>query len=237
MNDHHLDDLIIGDPEPASGKSKGLLTIIALLIVILIVGLILWALIFGSSDDAATQPETPAQSTSTHSLDPSLIPLDASGQEQKRPTPSAPVTKTKPTPTTVKTPKKPAPKPASKPTVTPPAPITKPAPPKTTKPATTPAKTQAAPKEQTSTPAPKEGTVLIKNANKTIYYIQVGAFKRDPSPKFMKKLKENGFTFITKKTNNMRRVRVGPYDSYDEAKAALPDIKAKLGIDGLIVKF
>ena len=235
MNDHHLDDLIIGDPQPGSGNSKGLLTIIALLIVILIVGLILWALLFGSSDDAATSP---AQNTSqTQTLDPNLIPLDKNGNEQPAAKPK-PVKK--PTPVLEQ---KPAPKPVKKPAVKP-TPAPKPAPaaqPKPQKPKVAPTpstpKAQTPPKPAETTTPQKPGSVLIKNADKTIYYIQVGAFKRDPSPKFMKKLKDNGFTFITKKTNNMRRVRVGPYDSYDQAKAALPKIKAKLGIDGLIVKF
>jgi len=235
MNDHHLDDLIIGDPQPGSGNSKGLLTIIALLIVILIVGLILWALLFGSSDDAV---KTPAQNTQqTQTLDPNLIPLDQNGNEQPANTPK-PVKK--PTPTLVQ---KPAPKPVQKP-ATKPTPVHKPTPVEATKPqkpkaTPTPStpKAQAQPKPSQAATTQKPGSVLIKNADKTIYYIQVGAFKRDPSPKFMKKLKENGFTFITKKTNEMRRVRVGPYDSYDAAKAALPDIKSKLGIDGLILKY
>ena len=53
----------------------------------------------------------------------------------------------------------------------------------------------------------------------------------------MQKLKDAGFTFITKTTRGVRRVRVGPYDSYDQAKAALPVVKQKIGVDGLIVKF
>ena len=230
MNDHHLDDLIIGDPQPGSGNSKGLLTIIALLIVILIVGLILWALLFGSSDDATTSP---AQNTSQpQTLDPNLIPLDKNGNEQ-------PVSKPKPVkkPTPVLE-QKPAPKPVQKPAVVKSAPEKplKPHKPKAT-PATVVPTTHTQPKPEAAATSKKSETVLIKNADKTIYYIQVGAFKRDPSPKFIQKLKGNGFTFITKKTNDMRRVRVGPYDSYDQAKAALPKIKAKLGIDGLIVKF
>ncbi len=41
MNDHNLDDLIIENIEPKNAKSKSLLTIIALLIVVFIVGIIL----------------------------------------------------------------------------------------------------------------------------------------------------------------------------------------------------
>jgi DedD protein len=223
MNDHNLDDLIIGDPETHSKNSKTPLTIIALLVVILIVVLILWALIFDSSStdvDAETSPNIPSQ---THSLDPSLTPLDTSGNDMPTLTLDPIQEQVTPAP-------KPQPKPQPKPTLVvlpdpKPAPVVKPAP-------TPPPK-----KAEQQTVAPSSGGELIKNANKTIYYIQVGAFKRDPSPKFMQKLKNAGFTFITKTSKNIRRVRVGPYDSYSEAKAALPVVKEKIGIDGLIVKY
>ncbi len=212
MNDHNLDDLIIGDPEPGTKNSKTLLTIIALLIVILIAGLILWALLFGSSD----APATSTPQTQEHPLDPSLIPLEPTNTA----TPKPAAQPTKPTASVKPAADKPAAAPQS---------VAKPKP----KPTATPTPKPAA---QATVATPKNGE-LIQNADKTIYYIQVGAYKRDPNPKFMQKLKDNGFTFITKTTKGIRRVRVGPYDSYDQAKAALPVIKEKLGVDGLIVKF
>ncbi len=235
MNDHNLDDLIIGDPEPGTKNSKTLLTIIALLIVILIAGLILWALLFGSSDaPAASTPQTQEQP-----LDPSLIPLEPTNTPAPKPAaqPTRPAASTKPSTA------KPV---AAKPAASPQSVVkTKPKPKQTSTPQTT--STPAAAPQPTTTPTPKPAATatvatpkngeLIQNANKTIYYIQVGAYKRDPNPKFMQKLKDNGFTFITKTTKGIRRVRVGPYDSYDQAKAALPVIKEKLGVDGLIVKF
>ncbi len=228
MNDHHLDDLIIGDPGQGSRNPKGLLTIIALVVVIVIVGMILWALIFGSdvSEPTAASDTATAQN---RPLDPSLVPLDQAGREVTQPKPKPkptpkPKPKPKPTPKPKPVPKpKPKPKPVSKPAPAPePAPAT---------PATEPASTPATP-VQTPTKKP----TLIKTSS-AIYYIQVGAFKRDPDPRFLKKLKDSGFTFITKKSGDMRRVRVGPYGSYEEAKAALPDVKAKIGIDGLIIKY
>jgi cell division septation protein DedD len=233
MNDHNLDDLIIGDPEPGSKSSKTLLTIIALLIVILIVGLIVWALLFGSSDtsSAPNDIQNPNQNQ-TQSLDPSLTPLDPDNTDVPALTPD-------PIPATPQTqplqPKPEAKKPVTRPTSTEtPTPQPTPQPASQPKPAQTPKPVQT---QSPTTPSTPQGGELIKNANKTIYYIQVGAFKRNPSPQFMKKLKKGGFTFITKTTKGIRRVRVGPYDTYDEAKAALPIVKQKLGIDGLIVKF
>ncbi len=227
MNDHHLDDLIIGDPEPGTGKSKTLLTVIALLVVVLIAGLILWALIFGSSGTDST--DTAAnQSKQSKPLAPDLIPLDKTNKEittneqESKPSKTIVAQQTtpasKPKPITPKTTPKPTPQPAPKPVQ------------EASKPATPVQKPVA--KQDTT-----QNKQIIKNADKTIYYIQVGAFKRDPNPKFIQKLKENGFTFITKISKGIRRVRVGPYDSYQQAKEALPDIKAKLGIDGLIVKY
>ncbi len=215
MNDHNLDDLIIGEPEPGNSGSKTLLSVVALAIVVLIVGLILWALLFGSSDQT-TPPESSSSQNQTQTLDPTLAPLEPSNSDMPPLTP-APIEK----------PATPAPKPKAKP-----KPKPKPAPEPT--PDTPP--TQPTPPAQT-TPSVPAGGQLIKTADRPIYYIQVGAFKRAPSARFMKKLKDAGFTFITKMTRGVRRVRVGPYDSYDQAKAALPIVKQKIGVDGLIVKF
>jgi cell division septation protein DedD len=236
MNDHNLDDLIIGEPEPGSKNSKTLLTIIALLIVILIVGLIVWALLFGSSDapSASNTVQNPAQSQ-PRSLDPNLSPLDPVNTNMPAmtpdPTPAVPQIQLSES----------QPEPESKPLIhvssaVAPAPqeTSKPKPTQMPKPTQTPKPVHAS---SPATPSAPQGGELIKNADKTIYYIQVGAFKRNPSPRFMKKLKKGGFTFITKTTKGVRRVRVGPYDTYEEAKTALPIVKEKLGIDGLIVKF
>jgi DedD protein len=229
MNDHHLDDLIIGDPEPATANSKTVLSIVALAIVVVVVGAVVYSLLFGSSDSSA--PEAPAATAQERPLDPALTPLEPaetpaaqstrSAASQSQTTPTAPEHTPEPAPKIE--PPKPTPAPRSEPT---PEPAPKPAP----------AVQPSAPvSSATATTAP--GKELIKNADRPIYYIQVGAFRRDPSPKFMRQLKEAGFTFITKTSNGIRRVRVGPYDSYDEAKAALPEVKQKIGVDGLIVKY
>ncbi len=240
MNDHHLDDLIIGDPGSGSRNSKGLLTIIALVVVIVIVGMILWALIFGSDTSEPVAASGTSGQQQARPLDPSLVPLDQTGREVTRPKPgpkAAPRPKSKPKATPKAKPKttpKPKPSPTPKPRpVSHPAPAPKPAP--TTPPAET-TTAPAATAQTPTTPSPAKKPTLIKTSS-AIYYIQVGAFKRDPDPRFLQKLKDSGFTFITKKSGDMRRVRVGPYDSYEQAKAALPEVKSKIGIDGLIIKY
>ncbi len=220
MNDHNLEDLIIGDPEPTSSRSKKLLSLIALVIVILIVGLILWALLFSAP---STEPTSTAaqEQNQTQSLEPTFLPLEPTPQTTHQPAPK-PVSK--PTPAPKPRPvARPVPKPQPKPKPTP-----KPQPVKPTAP--------NVPKTPT-TPVIPTGGELIENANHPIYYIQVGAFKNPPSSRFLQKLKQGGFTFITKNSKGIRRVRVGPYDNYTQAKAALSVVKSKLGIDGLIVKY
>ena len=251
MNDHHLDDLIIGNPgyDDKEPKGKGLLTIIALVIVVVIAGMILWALLFGPSD-TTTPPQAsakPVASPSTRPLDPQMVELDnkiAQAPVASRPASAAPAEQTTlPAESSVPSEAQARPQEEVAKTRTKPKLIieTTTIPSKTSK--QTPSKTAATKRPPVSAEKPaksstqKSQKVLIKNAGKTVYYVQVGAFKHDPNPRFLQKLKKEGFTFITKTTNDLRRVRVGPYDSYDDAKAALPMIKAKLGIDGMIVKY
>jgi len=51
MNDHNLNDLIIDTIEPKNNKTKSLLTLIALLIIVLIVGIILSKILLKSSEN------------------------------------------------------------------------------------------------------------------------------------------------------------------------------------------
>ena len=57
MNDHNLDDLIIDNIKPKSGKAKSLLTIFALLIVVLIVAIILTKVILKDPNETNVSSE------------------------------------------------------------------------------------------------------------------------------------------------------------------------------------
>jgi DedD protein len=77
MNDHNLDDLIIENIEPKNGKTKSLLTIIALLIVVLIVGIILTKIILKdpNADQIALEKEN------TEMISPELTLQNATKEE------------------------------------------------------------------------------------------------------------------------------------------------------------
>ncbi len=56
IKDHNLDDLIIDDIKPANSKSKGILTIVALFVALLIVATIMTRIFLGESDQNSTLP-------------------------------------------------------------------------------------------------------------------------------------------------------------------------------------
>ena len=235
MNPHHIDDLIIDEPASSNDKTKKLIALVALGVVVAVIILILWSLMSGPSDDNSATNET---ATQTRELAPDLIPVDNEPQQTQpenanqddeqnngiirlQPQESADdetQTQQSDTQTPKPQPHKPQTKPATKP-------AHKPARKPSTAQQTPPAHTQATTKPAASS-----------TSNATTYYVQVGAFKRAPSAKFMQKLKDAGFTFITKLSNGIRKVRIGPFNGYQDAKDALPDIKNKIGVDGLIIK-
>ena len=241
MNDHNLDDLIIGEPEGKGGKSKSVLTLLALILIILIVGTVLVKLITGGEEEV--QPRESTELTSVvnpkmHSTQPKTKALQEQIPEELKPIVEE---KLPPLPKKKIPPAKPAPsikheaakKPAMKIEAAPAKKKTE-APKKKT--ASTAAKKQpAASTKQKSAKKPSE---LFKktSAEKRSYYIQVGSFKRPPTQKFLDKIKANGYTPIIVKTGEMIKVRVGPYPSYGEAKAKLPEVKSKIGIAGFVVR-
>ncbi len=249
MNDHNLDDLIIGEPESGGKGPKSLLTLIGLILIILIVGVFLAKLIF-------SEPETPAEGATTEltgvvkpagqgtaaeakgskaqpaeeipdELKPIAKETLPESSELSPIAPSAPHTaKSK---TSRPAPKKAAaPRPAAKP-----KPVTaqKPAPaPKSKVKKTRPSELFAKQKAKTKSKAKQPP------AGSKIYYIQIGSFKRMPNQKYLDKIKAQGYKPIIVKSGEMVKVRVGPYGSYADAKAKLPVVKEKLGISGFVVR-
>lgn len=252
MNDHNLDDLIIGEPESGGKGPKSLLTLIGLILIILIVGVFLAKLIFSepetTSEEATTEltgvVKPAGQGTTAEAKGPKAQPAEEIPDELKpiaketlpesgelspiapsaspsakaktsRPTPpkaeaARPVTKPKPKPVAAK---KPAPAPKPKPKVKKPSP------------------SELFAKQKAKTKSKAE-----QPAGKKIYYIQIGSFKRMPNQKYLDKIKAKGYKPVIVKSGEMVKVRVGPYGSYADAKARLPEVKEKLGISGFVVR-
>lgn len=78
IKDHNLDDLIIDDIQPEKNKSKGILTILALLIILLIVAIIMTRMFLGENDKNSTVVEQKQEDL----ISPELK-LDTSGHNQE----------------------------------------------------------------------------------------------------------------------------------------------------------
>lgn len=229
MNDHNLDDLIIGDPAPAGKRSKSLLVVIALIVIILLGGILLSKMILGSSDKKVVI----ADQNQTEFVSPELIPLD--GKKKKSDNDLEPIRKER-LPAASKV-KKQTVKKVTRPIeviqeVRQKKPIIR-IKPKTETPPPSIEKREAKPKEAAKK-QPKASTLFSEG--KPVYYIQIGAFNRPPNPKFLSKIENAGLKYVVKKNEKTRRVRVGPYSSYVEAKAALSHVNSSVGIMGFVVK-
>jgi len=233
MNDHNLDDLIIGDPAPAGKKSKSLLAIIALIVIILLVGILLSKMILGTSEEGISLSEN----KQTEFVSPELIPID-NKKNKKKNSDLMPITKEKLPKVSTQSKKlmKTTAKKESKKIVTKSKPVKKVVPQKKV------VKKPIIKKEKN--PEPKTKTAVKKQTKPSalfaegapVYYVQIGAFNREPNPKFLKKIENAGLKYTVNKNEKTRRVRVGPYPSYAEAKAALVDVNSSLGIMGFVVK-
>ena len=241
MNDHNLDDLIIGEPEPNGGKSKSILTLLALLAIVVIVGVILYQLIMGGGEEELSGESGTAELTSL--VNPAMHQNPTFGKPvQQEPIPEElkPIVEEKlPAPAV----KKPAARQPVRETIAPKPKHEAIAPSSTGKPKPTAKKETAKPKAQAK-PTQKKPSELFRKSEETksgttakkSYYIQVGSFKRPPTQKFLDEMKAKGYKPILVKSGEMIKVRVGPYNSYDAAKAKLPEIKEKLGISGFVVR-
>ena len=81
----------------------------------------------------------------------------------------------------------------------------------------------------------KESEFIGENS----YYIQVAAvIRREVSKKFLNLIKKNGFEYkivnINIKGKNIKRVLIGPYKNYSDAKKALIDVKKTISSSAFI---
>ncbi len=245
MNDHNLDDLIIDSIEPNHSKTKSFLTIVALLIVFLIVGIIL-AKIYTNESNSATltleennseliAPELTLQAPSKVAKvknEPSLSTII----EQEIKAPEAKQKEVVPKPVEIKketvqitqefTQKPEVPK-ITKPKVVEPI-VKKPEVPK-------PVVKPVAPKPVKTVPEPKE---VPKAVSAIIYYIQVGSFTQNPSSRFLSVIKNGGFNYtITKASSTgVKKLLIGPYSSRASVNSALIQVRDRINKKAFVVK-
>lgn len=235
MAENTLDDLILTDSEPEKGKSKGVLALLALVILLIIVGAILAKMIFSAPEDlkgkkndtdnsvaTATVADTnSANNTTANSilqpLDPDLAPLDDSNASMAATTQTLAIDEPKKgTQTAAHTPAV-----AKK--------IVEEQPKKEHKIGH--ATTQKSP---TKVHHPKPQHTKKTYGGSGNVYIQVGSFKQGPKSDFISKIRKAGFKFRIKETDGYRRVYVGPFKTRQEAKSLLGIVKSKIAPNAFV---
>lgn len=254
MQDHNLDDLII-EEKPEKGKGKGILAIIVLLIAILIIALIMTRIFLDSNDSNNTVPTEEKQEAL---ISPELQ-LDSSNHDQesdkkeldqlssiledeltnKVPTDEKKQSNKMIKPDTMQIDEA---KEESKPTID--IKVSSPITPVKHKPVVKQKsivqkepKTRREPVARKEQKAKKEPVVKPRptqnHASSTgNYYIQVGAFSKQPSSRFLSVITSSGFRY--KLSNG--KLLIGPYSNSNTAKRDLPRVKDKINKGAFIKK-
>jgi DedD protein len=261
MNDHNLDDLIIEDEHlHKSNKTKGILTILALLIVVLIIAIVLTKVILKEPKvdavviDESSQmisPELKLQPTpkakkdtdttqdskySGDSVDEEIdTTLDTDTKSEEKPSELQKPVVIKPKP--VQTPK---PVSKSKPIHTPkpvhtPKPIHKPTVKKVT---ITDEFEQTKPVSKPKTvnrPKPVQKPKAAQSTSQK-YYIQVGSYSQEPSGNYLKIIKNSGFNYTVISSGGRKKLLVGPYGSRSAVDSALPKVRDRINKGAFVYK-
>ena len=262
MNDHNLDDLIIDTIAPKNNKSKSLLTIIALLIVVLIVGIILTKTLLKSPDNnelafeenlsemiapelqlqepkEVTTPKVakPEEETSLASIIEEKVTAPKAVEEPKVEVEEVEVSE----PTIVEKKEVSAPivkKPVPKPVVTKPVvkETSKPSPKPKPKPKTEVKKPVSKP---TATPVSKPTTNRIPKASTSgKYYVQVGSFKENPSKRFLSVIKSSGFKYHVSGPDRTgyKKLLIGPYKTRADVDKARDVVRDRIHKSAFVVE-
>jgi len=253
MHDHNLDDLIIDEEVTKSNdKTKGILTILALVIVVLIIAIVLTKIILKEPKvdtvvkDNTTQvidPELTLQEKTLEDkessknikdddIDTDISSLDEDSEVMQEDTDIK--EDVKPKEELIHNKHK-IPKPvATKKTIT--SRITK--------------KVQQKSKvdkvviddkfEQVkakSKPKPVVHHNTAKKVSNEKYYIQVGSFSQQPSGKFLGVIKNSGFNYtVLSLPNGMKKLLIGPYQSRQAVDKALPKVRDRINKGAFVYK-
>ncbi|HEO98189.1 MAG: SPOR domain-containing protein [Campylobacterales bacterium] len=80
-------------------------------------------------------------------------------------------------------------------------------------------------------------TVHARQTQSGSYYIQVGAFSKVPSQRFLDRISQNGFnyTFTNKSPRGLRKLIIGPYPDRKSAERALVKVKDRINKSAFLV--
>ncbi|RLA70605.1 MAG: hypothetical protein DRG30_09105 [Epsilonproteobacteria bacterium] len=97
------------------------------------------------------------------------------------------------------------------------------------------------PSRKVKVPTKQTKSIPKKKVNLTIdkssrYYVQVGVFNKKLASSYLSKIKKSGFDYIIVKSGKTRKVRIGPYSSFDDANSSIDKINNAIGIKGFIIK-
>lgn len=245
MNDHNLDDLIIDEVAPKKNKTKSLLTIFALLIVVFIVAIILTSVVLDDTkgndplleenNTEMVSPELTLQSASQKKEQKEQTQLTEIIEEELNKPLSEPEVSKEPIPT------------ENKPVD---IPVThKPIAPKPTPVLTSVPQTNVDLSTQTSNKVevPKEAVAIQHNAPTVVdvpvissasYYIQVGSFSKLPSTRLVSSIKNNGFNYklTTPNAKGIKKLLIGPYESRPLADTAIVRVRDLINKSAFVVK-
>lgn len=228
MNENNLDDLIVQEPSAISKKSKSAVIVIALAVIVLLLGILLSRMILDDSDDINI-----TDTNHTQFVSPDVIPPSSETEPTNGLTPIIDDTIPEPTPEPIEN---------IEPAKTKPKPVTQKLKPTPIKPKPAVAQTKPKPKPKpakTTRAKPAKKPIKVSNlfdSGKPLYFVQVGAFNKQPNAKFLNKIKNAGLEYVININEKTRRVRVGPYSSYTDAKQALGTISDAIGVQGFVVK-
>jgi len=254
MKDHNLDDLIIDDIKAEKNKGKGILTIIALLIALLIVAIVMTRVFLSENEQNATTLEQKqedmispelrldASSQAVEADKKELEQLSSMMEEALVDKPANPIKSETVQINETAEPAATAPSTketiAAKPTETEKAPAQEPlrkpsekvAPTVTPKASEAPVAAAKPAKPAVTKPVRKPAPSKPK-ASSGSYYIQVGSFSRQPDKRFLSTITKNGFHYKLYKG----KLLIGPYSNNTAARRDLPRVKSKIN-KGAFVK-
>lgn len=83
----------------------------------------------------------------------------------------------------------------------------------------------------------KSQTVHARQTRTGSYYIQVGAFSKVPSQRFLDRISQNGFayTITNKSPRGLRKLLIGPYPDRKSAERALVKVKDRINKSAFLV--